>query len=198
MEDYYGVITDYDSGTKFEVGKVYRHQDGTYYQAGPPRSAERKHRFRKLGDPKKYVSNQRLPIGRVSKDYAKDVMKGESGVYYYVPVDHDLVIQSDAPSRDSAKWYAKGDHSKITVNAISSQGDRQPIVLRGQTNDSHVINRGAPVTESSRVRFTFQRQDNPDVPTGRYQVQFPVYAQGWHAKRLIESFRVVGVITVKL
>ena len=197
MEDYYGVIGDYEPGIAFEVGKVYRHRDGTYYQVRPPRSGEEKRRFRKLGDTKKYVSNQRLQLGKSSKDYAKVVMKGESGVYYYVPVDHDRVLQSDAPSRESAKWYAKGSYSTITVNAISSQGDRQPIVLRGQINDSHVINRGAPITEASRVRFTFQRQDNPDVPTGKYNVQFPVYAQGWHAKRLIESFRVIGVITVK-
>ncbi len=197
MENYYGVITDYEPGVQFEIGKVYRHRDGTYYQASPPRSGEEKPQFRKLGDSKKYVSNQRLPLGKPSKDYAREVMKGESGVYYYVPVDHDRVIQSDAPSRESAKWYAKGKYSKITVNAISSQGDRQPIVLRGQINESHVINRGAPITEASRVRFTFEQQDNPDVPSGKYQVQFPVYAQGWHAKRLIESFRVVGAITVQ-
>ncbi len=197
MEDYYGEITDYQAGIEFEVGLVYRHDDGTYYQAGPAKSGETKLRFRKLGDPGRYLSKKRLKLGTESKDYAKDVMKGKSGVYYYVPVDHVQVIQSDAPSPESAAWYAKGEHSKITVNAVSSKGGQQPIVLRGQINDSHVINRGAPVTEKSRVRFTFQQEDNPDVSAGKYQVQFSAYAQGWHAKTLIESFRVVGVVEVK-
>lgn len=202
MEDYYGEIVSYQPGVRFEVGKVYRHDDGTYYQAGPPSSGETKPQFRTLGDPSKYLSTGRLPLGKQSKDFAKDVMKGESGVYYYVPVDHVRVVRSDAPSPESAAWYAKGKHSKITVNAVrptkdQQTGDQQPIVLRGQINDAHVINRGAPITESSRVRFTFHREDNPEVPPGKYQVQFSAYAQGWHAKRLIESFQVVGVINVK-
>ncbi|WP_197455099.1 M66 family metalloprotease [Stieleria varia] len=197
MEDYYGEITDYKAGIEFEVGNVYRREDGSYYQVGPPDSGDTKLRFRKLGDSNKYLSNKRLKLGTQSKDYAKDVMKGTSGVYYYVPVDHDRVMQSDASSPESATWYAKGDHTKITVNAADSQGGRQPIVLRGQINDSHVISRGAPVTESSRVRFNYYPEDNPGVPAGKYQVQFSAYAQGWHSKRLIESFRVVGLIDVK-
>ena len=197
MEDYYGPITDYQAGIQFKIGNVYRRVDGTYYQAGPPEPGGTKVRFRKLGDPARYLSNKRLKIGAQSKDYAKEVMKGKSGVYYYVPVDHVRVIQSDAPSPKSAGWYAKGEHSKMTVNAVPSKGGIQPIVLRGQINDAHVINRGAPITESSRVRFTFHPEDNPNVPAGRYQVQFFAYAQGWHDRRLIESFRVVGVVQVK-
>lgn len=197
MEDYYGSIIDYQSGTQFEAGRVYRHQDGSYYQAGPTASGNSKIRFRKLGEPAKYLSNRRLKLGEISKDYAKEVMKGKSGVYFYVPVDHAHVIRSDASSPESAAWYAKGKFSKITVHAESARGTRQPIVLRGQINDSHVLNRGAPITESSRVRFQFHREDNPELPAGRYQVKFFAYAQGWHAKRLIESFRVVGVIDTK-
>ena len=197
MEDYYGAVTDYQPGLQFEVGKVYRRDDGTYYQVQPPKPNTTELRFRNLGNSSKYLSNRRLKLGDQSKDYAKDVMKGKSGVYYYVPVDHDRVIQSDASSPESAAWYAKGKHSTITVRAVDASGNQQSIVLRGQINDSHVISRGAPVTESSRVRFSFDRQDNPDLSPGKYQVKFSAYAQGWHAKKLIESFQVVGVIGVK-
>jgi hypothetical protein len=76
MEDYYGTITDYQAGIQFEVGKVYRHHDGSYYQAGPPQAGATKLRFRKLGDPGRYLSKKRLKLGTASKDYAKDVMKG--------------------------------------------------------------------------------------------------------------------------
>ena len=197
MEDYYGPIQNHQPGILFEVGKVYRHDDGSYYQAGPPRAGTKQMRFRKLGDTRKYLSNKQLRLGIVSQDYATDVMKGKSGVYYYVPVDHVDVIQSDATSAKSAAWYAKGEYSLITVNAVSAGGDRQTIVLRGQINDRHVLNRGAPVTESSRVRFSFHKEDNRDLQEGKYQVQFSAYAQGWHAKRLIESFQVVGEVDVK-
>lgn len=202
MEDYYGEIVSHTPGMPFEVGKVYRNGDGNYYQAGPPSAGETKPSFRKLGDPSQYLSTERLRLGEQSKDFAKDIMNGESGVYYYVPVDHERVLQSDASSTESATWYAKGKHSRITVNAIrvakgQESSDPQPIVLRGQINDSHVLNRGAPITESSRVRFTFHPEDNADVPAGEYQVRFSAYAQGWHAKRLIESFQVVGVVEVK-
>ena len=76
----------------------------------------------------------------------------------------------------------------------ATNGDKQPIKLRAQINDSHVINRGAPVTESSRIRFTFFAEDNPNLPLGNYKIAFPAYAQAWHAKRLVESFQVVGII----
>ncbi|TWT95487.1 Metalloprotease StcE precursor [Neorhodopirellula pilleata] len=197
MEDYYGPILDHQPGIEFQVASVYRHRDGTYYQAIPPQPGETKIGFRKLGDSDRFLSKQRIKLGDESKDYAKDVMNGESGVYYYVPVDHVHVTQSDAPSPESATWYAKGTHSKMTVNAIARDGRQQPIVLRGQINGSHVINRGAPITESSRVRFTFQQEDNPNVPAGKYRIQFSAYAQGWHAKRLIESFQVVGVVDIR-
>ena len=197
MENYYGVIVDYQPSTEFELGKVYRHRDGTYYQATPNLPDETKLQFRKLGDSSLYLSNKRLKLGSASKDYAQETMNGKSGVYYYVPVDHIRVLQSDAPSAASAVWYAKGKHSKVTVNGVRSDGGGQAIVLRGQINDVHRIDRGAPITESSRVRFTFHQDDNPDLPAGKYRVQFSAYAQGWHAKKLIEAFSVVGMVEVK-
>lgn len=197
MEDYYGVIADYQPGVQFEVGRVYRHQDGSYYQVGPPQSGETTPRFRKLGETSRYLSKKRLKLGTMSRDYAKEVMQGKSGVYYYVPVDHVRVIHSEAPSPESAKWYAEGQYSKVTVRAVTADGMKQPIVLRGQINGRHALNRGAPVTESSRVSFHFHSEDNPGLQAGKYQVQFSAYAQGWHAKRLIESFRVVGLVDAR-
>ena len=195
MEDYYGPIEKEHSKTVFEVGKVYRRRDGNYYQVQSIQSG--KPIFRKLGDIRLYLSTERLALGMASKDYAKEEMKGESGVYYYVPVDHDHVIESEAPSPESAGWYKKGNYTKITVNGTTTRGVTQPIVLRGQINGRHVINRGAPVTESSRVRFTFHQEDNPKVRAGQYRIQFTGYAQAWHAKRLIESFQVAGMVQVK-
>jgi hypothetical protein len=197
MEDYYGPIEDYAPGIEFQVGRVYRRKDGSFYQAGPPDSGQDKLRFRKLGDSKKFLSKERLMLGVASKDYAQQVMKGKSGVFYYVPVDHQQVLKSDAPSRKSAKWYAGGEFSTITVNAISNRGEPTPIVLRGQINGRHVINRGAPVGESSRVQFTFLAADNPDLKPGKYKIGFPAYAQAWHTGQLVESFQVFGLITVK-
>jgi hypothetical protein len=153
--------------------------------------------FRKLGETKKFLSNNRLKLGDLSKDYAKDVMKGSSGVYYYVPIEKNAVIASDAASPDAAGWYAKGDYSTVTVLGEAGDGVIKPIVLRGQINDRHVINRGAPVTESSRVRFSFFPEDNPSLPPGNYKIAFPAYAQAWHAKQLVESFQVVGIVKIR-
>ena len=197
MEDFYGPIKDYEPGVEFKIGGVYRRKDGSFYQAGPPEAGQDKLRFRKLGDSKKYLSKERLMLGVASKDYANQVLKGKSGVFYYVPVDHQQVLKSDAPSRKSGKWYAGGDHSKITVNAISNRGVPTPIVLRGQINGRHVINRGAPVGEASRVQFTYLAEDNPDLTPGKYKIGFPAYAQAWHTGQLVESFQVFGLITVK-
>ena len=197
MENYYGEVIDFEPGVKFEAAKIYRRKDGAYYQATVTNESGEGIEFRKLGDTRKFLSRERLPLGNLSKDYAKEVMQGSSGVYYYVPIDGVTVIESDAASPEAAGWYAKGEYSKITVIGESSGGDKQQLILRGQINDRHVINRGAPVTESSRVRFTYFPVDNPDLPPGNYKVAFPAYAQGWHAKRLVESFQVTGIIKVR-
>jgi hypothetical protein len=70
------------------------------------------------------------------------------------------------------------------------------MVLRGQINGRHVLHRGAPVNESSRVKFTFHKEDNPDLPANTYAISFPAYAQGWHTNKLIESFLVEGEVQV--
>ncbi|MDC0278620.1 M66 family metalloprotease [bacterium] len=197
LEDYYGQITDYRQGTTFEAGRVYRKLDGSYYQAMLASPTDTQFTFRKLGETKPYLSRQRLELGQLSKDYAKVVMKGKSGVYYYVPIDRTSVTQSDAPSAESAAWYAKGSYSTVTVITLNADETQASIVLRGQINDSHVINRGAPVTESSRIRFTYHPDDNPDLAPGNYRISFPVFAQAWHVNQLVEAFRVVGVIRVR-
>ena len=197
MEDYYGEIIDFEPGIKFETGKIYRRADGSYYQAMRTNDDGEGIDFRKLGDTKNYISNHRLRLGDISKDYAKEVMSGSSGVYYYVPIDKTRVIQSDAASPEAAGWYAAGEYTSLTVVGEATNGEKQPIKLRAQINDRHVINRGAPVTESSRIRFTFFAEDNPTLPLGNYKIAFPAYAQAWHAKRLVESFQVVGIIKLR-
>ena len=94
------------------------------------------------------------------------------------------------------KWYAGGAHSKLTVNGKASDGTHAEVVLRGQINGRHVLNRGAPVNESSRVKFTFHKEDNPELPVSSYEISFPAYAQAWHSGKLIESFLVQGEIQV--
>ena len=197
MENYYGEVIDFEPGVKFEAAKVYRRKDGAYYQATVTNESGEGIEFRKLGDTRKFLSRVRLPLGNLSKDYAKEVMQGSSGVYYYVPIDKTSVIASDAASPESAGWYAAGEYSSLTVMGEATGGNKQPIKLRAQINDRHVINRGAPVTESSRVRFTFFAEDNPDLPPGNYKIAFSAYAQAWHAKQLVESFQVVGIIKLR-
>lgn len=197
VENFYGEVIDYQPGIQFVAGKVYRRKDGSFYQAQFDGDLSNGSEFRKLGETKRFLSRERLPIGEISKDYAKEVMKGSSGVYYYVPIDRKSVIQSDVANPEAAKWYATGKYSTVTVMGESQAGEKQAIVLRGQINDRHAINRGAPVTESSRIRFTFLAEDNPNLPPGNYKIAFSAYAQGWHAKRLIESFQVVGVVKAR-
>jgi len=196
MEDYYGPIQDYKDGIQFELGKVYRHK-GKYHQAHPSKVGTNQFHFRKLGEVADYLSTKRLELGKPSIDYAKEVMKGKSGVFYYVPIDHVNVTASDSYAPAARKWYASGSHSKLTVNAKSSTGTITPIHLRGQINNRHVLNRGAPVNESSRVRFTFQKEDNPSLAKGEYSLQFSAYAQAWHTGKLIESFLVEGTVSVE-
>ena len=197
MENYYGEIIDFETGTEFEAGKIYRRSDGSFYQAIRTNDQGEGIEFRKLGETKNYISKQRLRLGDLSRDYAKEVMQGSSGVYYYVPIDKTSVIASDAASPESAGWYAAGEYSSLTVMGEATGGNKRPIKLRAQINDRHVINRGAPVTESSRVRFTFFAEDNPDLPPGNYKIAFSAYAQAWHAKQLVESFQVVGIIKLR-
>jgi hypothetical protein len=196
MEDYYGPIQDYKDGIQFELGKVYRH-NGKYHQAHPSNAGTNQFHFRKLGEVTDYLSTKRLELGKSSVDYAKDVMEGKSGVFYYVPIDHINVTASDSYAPAARKWYASGNHSKLTVNAKSSSGTITPIQLRGQINDRHVLNRGAPVNESSRVRFTFHKEDNPSLTKGEYTLQFAAFAQAWHTGKLVESFKVEGTVIVE-
>ena len=196
MEDYYGVIVDYTGDTQFEAGKIYRHQ-GAYHQALPPKVQGHNFQFRKLGEVADYLSSKRLALGESSIDYAKEVMKGKSGVFYYVPIDHIYVTASDSFAPAARKWYASGAYSTLTVNAKSSTGQTTPIQLRGQINNRHVLHRGAPVNESSRVKFTFHKEDNPNLPKGEYTLQFPAYAQAWHTRKLVESFQVEGTVVVE-
>ena len=195
MEDYYGLIEDYAAGVSLKVGHVYKHK-GTYAQAIPPGLGNLKPQWRILGKTQDYLSTKRLALGSSSIDYAKEVMKGKSGVYYYVPVDHETVLASDSYAPAARKWYAGGAHSKLTVNGKASDGTHAEVVLRGQINGRHVLNRGAPVNESSRVKFTFHKEDNPDLPVSSYAISFPAYAQAWHSGKLIESFLVHGEIQV--
>lgn len=200
MQDYYGRIVDYAPRLRIDAGRVYRNQ-GAYFQArvdNPDMApAEGGPNWRKLGETASFLSEKRLALGEQSVDYAKEVMKGKSGVYYFAPVDHVHVIASDAFSAKAGKWYAKGSHSTLTVVGETRDGVSANIALRGQINDRHALNRGAPVNESSRVRFTFHKEDNPDLAYGVYQIQFAAYAQGWHIREIIESFEVRGTIEVK-
>jgi hypothetical protein len=200
MEDYYGRIADYTPDLKIDAGRVYRHE-GTYFQARAenPESAPAADLspWRKLGETDSFMSSKRLPLGEQSVDYAKEVMKGESGVFYYVPVDHVHVTASDAYSSKAGKWYGKGSHSKLTVVGRTEDGVRADIVLRGQINDRHALNRGAPVTESSRVRFRYHQEDNPNLSAGGYTLRFDAYAQGWHSGKMVEAFEVQGTFEVK-
>jgi hypothetical protein len=200
MEDYYGRILDHASDLRVDIGHVYRH-NGAYFQArsdnpGQPPAGDHP-LWRKLGEAADFVSDKRLALGEQSVDYAQEVMKGKSGVFYYVPVDHDRVFTSDAYSPKSGKWYGKGSHSKLTVLGVKPDGSRARIVLRGQVNDRHILNFGAPVDASSRVRFRFHKEDNPELPAGTYQIQFAAYAQAWHTRKLVESFEVRGEVEVK-
>jgi len=200
MENYYGRIVEYASDLRVDIGRVYRH-NGAYFQARadnpdqPP--AEAHALWRKLGDASSFISDKRLPLGESSVDYAQEVMQGKSGVFYYVPVDHQRVLASDAYSSKSGKWYGKGSHSKLTVQGDKPDGTNSKIVLRGQVNDRHILNYGAPVNARSLVRFKFHKEDNPELPAGTYQVRFAAYAQAWHTGKLIESFEVEGAIEVK-
>jgi hypothetical protein len=200
MQDYYGRIADYAPELKIDAGRVYRNK-GAYFQARVDNARQAPSdidpQWRKLGETDSFVSSKRLALGEQSVDYAKEVMKGKSGVYYFVPVDHIHVIASDAYSAKAGKWYAKGSHSKLTVVGKTKDEARVNIVLRGQINDRHVLNHGAPVTASSRVRFKFHKEDNVDLPAGNYPIQFAAYAQGWHIREIIESFEVRGTIEVK-
>jgi hypothetical protein len=196
LEDYYGPVHQYQNGIQFELGKVY-HSNGAYHQAIAPRPGNNQFQFRKLGESKDYISTKRLTLGEQSIDYAKDVLEGKSGVFYYVPIDYIQVTASDSYAPAARKWYAGGEYSKLTVNSKSTNGKVTPIHLRGQINDRHVLNRGAPVNESSRVRFTFHKDDNPDLPKGEYSLQFAAYAQAWHTGKLVESFQVEGTVVVE-
>ncbi len=200
MEDYHGRIADYADDLKIEAGRVYR-LEGAWFQArvdNPDKApSDGDPQWRKLGETGDFLSSKKLSLGEQSVDYAKEVLQGKSGVYYYVPVDHVRVFASDAYSPKAAQWYAKGSHSKLTVAAETKSGARAKVVLRGQINDRHALNRGAPVTESSRVRFRFHPEDNPGFPAGEYQVSFAAYAHGWHDRRIIEAFEVRGAITAK-
>jgi hypothetical protein len=200
MEDYYGRIADYAPGLRIEVGRVYR-QQGSYFQAqedNPDHApAAGDSHWRKLGDTDSFVSTTRLTLGEQSVDYAREVMKGKSGVFYYVPVDHVHVIASDSYSAESGKWYAKGSHSKLTVVAQTKDGAQADVVLRGQVNDRQVLNHGAPVDARSRVRFSFHQEDNPELPAGDYQLRFAAYARGWHTRKTVEAFEVQGTVKVK-
>ena len=200
MQDYYGRIADYAPDLIIAAGRVYR-SNGAYFQAREdnPNDAptDQDPDWRKLGETEVFVSSKRLALGEQSIDYAQEVMKGKSGVYYYVPVDHVRVIASDSYSPKSGKWYAKGNHSRLTVVGGSEDGGKANIVLRGQVNDRHVLNHGAPVNASSRVRFRFHKEDNPDLPAGTYEVRFAAYARGWHSRKLVESFEVRGTVSME-
>lgn len=195
MEDHYGPILDYAFGIHLLPGHVYQH-DGTYAQALTDGQVNTRPQWRVLGKASDYLSAKRLALGESSIDYAKEVMKGSSGVYYYVPVDHETILASDAYAPAARKWYASGSHSTLTTVAKKTDGSKTTIILRGQINGRHVLNRGAPVTDSSRVKFTFHKADNPDLPGGKYAISFPAYAQGWHTGKLIESFLVEGDLQV--
>ncbi len=195
MEDYYGPIQEFRHGMAAEPGRVYRY--GEFYAQALPLQPGQKQQWRNLGDTKSFLSIKRLELGKDSIDYAKEVMEGKSGVYYYVPVDHVTVLASDSYAPASRQWYANGSHSNLTVNATSQDGKLVPIVLRGQINGRHVLHRGAPVNEASRVKFTFHKEDNEGLPKGAYAVRFPAYAQGWHSGKLIEAFFVEGEVEVR-
>ena len=196
MEDYYGPIRDLAPSMIPEPGYVYRLVDA-YAQSIPGHPCVPGLQWRMLGKPQDYLSTKRLALGDASVDYAKEVMKGKSGVYYYVPVDHKTVLASDSYAPAARKWYAGGNHSKLTVVAKSKDGQGTPVVLRGQINGRHVLSRGAPVNESSRVKFTYHKEDNPDLAPGQYSLSFSAYAQGWHSGKLIEAFLVEGDVTVQ-
>ncbi len=85
----------------------------------------------------------------------------------------------------------------MTVLGDKADGTSARIVLRGQVNDRHILNYGAPVNARSRVRFRFHKEDNPELPSGSYQVRFAAYAQAWHTGKLIESFEVEGAVEAK-
>ncbi len=198
MQDYYGRIISYAPELIIENGQTYLH-DGGYFQAleDNPHSApsEGSSGWRRLGEAEPFLSKVQLVLGEAGVDHAKETMNGKSGVYYYVPVDHSDVVSSESSSTKSGKWYAKGDHSKLTVMAKRDDGSRVAIILRGQINDRHALNRGAPVNESSRVRFRFHKEDNKALPSGSYGIEFACYAQGWHSKKLVECFKVHGKVT---
>lgn len=200
MVDYYGPISDYRKGERVFIGRVYR-VGKAYYQATVTKAdsgdTQRRSVWRNLGTVDDFVSSVRLELGESSVDYAKQVMKGKSGVFYYVPVDNADVIKSDHPTPKSRQWYAKGKHSTITVRAKRDDGSFVPMVIRGRINNRHAVNRGAPVNESSRVRFTYHAEDNPDVTAGTYDIRFSAYAHGWHTNKLIEAFEVFGKVEVK-
>lgn len=199
LEDYYGRILDYTPTLRIDAGHTYRHL-GTYYQATEDQPSQAPSvgdpQWRALGQANRFLSTKRLALGVQSVDYAQEVLQGKSGVYYYVPVDQEHVTASEAFSPKTAQWYAKGNHSKITVLAQSEDGTPTPIQLRGQINDRHALNRGAPVNEPSRVRFRFHPEDNPDLAKGTYEMEFPAYARGWHKAETIEAFLVQGTVQV--
>jgi hypothetical protein len=200
MEDYYGRIADHTPELRIDAGRVYR-QGGNYYQAridNPADAPADDHpHWRKLGDTAVFLSSKRLALGDQSIDYAQEVMKGKSGVYYYVPVDQVRVFASEAHAPNAGQWYGKGSHSKLSVLGRTTKGQVAVIVLRGQVNDRHILNFGAPVDATSRVRFRFHAEDNPSLAKGVYEVGFAAYAHGWHARRVIEAFEVEGSVVVE-
>ena len=200
MEDYYGRIHRYMPDVDIAIGTTYSHK-GKYYQAlsNTPTAAPGldPSQWREVGDTATFISTKQLPLGELSIDYAQEVMKGRSGVHYFVPVDREKVLASSSYSPAVRQWYAGGSHSTLTVVGATADGNKVAIALRGQINDRHVLNRGAPINEQSRVRFHYHPEDNPDLPRGEYTVEFAAYAIGWHTRRLIEAFKVHGRVAVK-
>lgn len=200
MSDYYGQIVPFGPDQKIVAGQTYRHEN-KYYQAtidnpsDMPGSASKGWRY--LGEPTPYISDRKLALGKPSVDYSKEVMKGKSFVHYYVPVDHTRVASSDVSAPNVRHWYGKEAESKLVVFGRRSDGTEERVVLRGQINGSRALSHGAPVTSSSRVRFTYQADDNPDLPKGTYAVSFYAYAHGWHTNKLVEAFEVRGSVDVK-
>ena len=101
-----------------EPGYVYRLVDG-YAQSVPSHPGVPGLQWRKLGKPQDFLSTKSLALGKASIDYSKEVLKGKSGVYYYVPVDHNVVLSSDSYAPAARKWYCLGEpfesegHGKI-------------------------------------------------------------------------------------
>ncbi|MFT4694092.1 MAG: hypothetical protein ACI8TE_000992 [Francisella sp.] len=122
-------------------------------------------------------------LGVGTKNYSSDTPSGDSSVYFYVPTNQENVITSESSSPNDRKWGAGDGYTKIVINSYNkNDGESHEVILRGNKNFrgyDKKLNEGMQRGYGS-AKIIFNKKDNPELPSGSYNIDFYFIGQGWH------------------